>query len=87
MKKNRTLRQMLEFRMLLAFLIPMTVFMLISQAQGWQMIYRMREADMQNEIRTANMTLNLILDKYTTVLYDFCTDDDTIDLVRRINER
>lgn len=87
MKKNRTLRQMLEFRMLLAFLIPMTVFMLISQAQGWQMIYRMREADMQNEIRTANMTLNLILDKYTTVLYDFCTDDDTINLVRRINER
>ena len=87
MKKNRTLRQMLETLMLLAFFVPTILFMLLSQTRGWQMIYRLREADMQNEIQTADMTLDLVLDKYTTVLYDFCTDDDTIKLVRRINER
>ncbi|MDO5408748.1 MAG: histidine kinase [Eubacteriales bacterium] len=87
MKKNRTLRQMVELITLLAFLIPMTVFTLLSQARVWQMIYRTREAEMRNEMRAAGMTLDLVLDKYMTILYDFCTDDDTIDLVRNINER
>lgn len=87
MKKSRTLGQMMGVVVVMAFFIPMAVFVLISQFQLWQIIYKTRVSDMQNEIRTADMTVDLVLDKHTTILYDFCTDDSNIDLVRNINER
>lgn len=87
MKKSKTLGQMMGVIVVTAFFIPMTVFILINQFQLWQIIYKTRVSDMQNEIRTADMTLDLVLDKHTTILYDFCTDDSNIDLVRNINER
>ena len=40
----------------------------------------------QRELENADAMLLMALDKYDTVLYDFCTDDDVVNLVEQINE-
>lgn len=86
-KENKTLAQKLVTLAVIALIMPMTFLVIFNQTRIWRIVYHTLETDMQNEIEMGNMVLDMILDKYSVVLYDFCTDDDTVRLVDNINER
>lgn len=86
MKREKSLRQNLIFFLVLALMLPMLCFAIVSQIRIWNVAYSNMEESIDNDIRGMNTTLNLILDKYATVLYDFCTDEDMINLVENINK-
>lgn len=85
MKREKTLRQNLIFFLVLALMFPMLCFAIASQIRIWKVAYLNMEESIENDIKSMNTTLDLILDKYATVLYDFCTDEDVIELVENIN--
>lgn len=87
MKREKTLRQNLIFFLFLAFLVPMLCFAIISQIRIWKVVNANIEESIENDVRGMNTTLDLVLDKYATVLYDFCTDEDVIHLVEHINKK
>lgn len=86
MSKIRTLRQSMVFIAVIALIIPMLIMSVLSQTRIWNLLNENLRADMQREIENADVMLDMALDKYDAVLYDFCTDDDVIQLVERINE-
>lgn len=86
MKKIRTLRQSVLFFAVIALLVPMLALSVISQTRIWNLLSENLKAEKQRELENANAMLNMALDKYDTVLYDFCTDDDVVNLVEQINE-
>ena len=43
------------------------------------------DSRVQAGLEKSNRSLSLTLEKYYTLLYDFCTDDDMIDLVEKFN--
>lgn len=87
MKREKTLRQNLIFFLILALLLPMLCFAIFSQIRIWKVANVNMQESIENDIRGMNTTLDLILDKYSTVLYDFCTDEDIIRLVESINKK
>ena len=87
MKREKTLRQNLIFFLILALMLPMLCFAVLSQMRIWKVADDNMQESIDNDVRGMDTTLDLILDKYATVLYDFCTDEDIIHLVERINKK
>lgn len=87
MKREKTLRQNLIFFLILALMLPMLCFAILSQMRIWKVADANMRESIDNDVRGMDTTLDLILDKYATVLYDFCTDEDIIQLVDNINKR
>lgn len=85
MKKSRSLRSMIFFLAVL-LIIPILCFSLYLQAQTWRTMKNNLQRELEGELSTANHTLQMVMDKYDMVLYDFCTDDEIIELVEEINE-
>ena len=67
-------------------IIPILCFSLYLQAQTWRIMKHNLQREREGELNTANHTLQMVMDKYDMVLYDFCTDDEIIELVEEINE-
>ncbi|MCC2703382.1 hypothetical protein LK481_19275, partial [Erysipelatoclostridium ramosum] len=40
----------------------------------------------KSNLDTAEKNLEMVLDKYETILYDFSTDEDVLEIVRALNE-
>ena len=85
MKKNRSLRSMIFF-LAVVLIIPILCFTLYLQVQTWRTMKHNLQRELEGELNTANHTLEMVIDKYDMVLYDFCTDDEIIKLVEQINE-
>ena len=85
MKKNRSLRSMIFF-LAVVLIIPILCFTLYLQVQTWRTMKHNLQRELEGELNTANHTLEMLIDKYDMVLYDFCTDDEIIKLVEQINE-
>lgn len=85
MKKSRSLRSMIFF-LAVVLIIPILCFSLYLQAQTWRTMKNNLQRELEGELNTANHTLQMVMDKYDMVLYDFCTDDEIIELVEEINE-
>lgn len=85
MKKSRSLRSMIFF-LAVVLIIPILCFSLYLQAQTWRTMKNNLLRELEGELSTANHTLQMVMDKYDMVLYDFCTDDEIIELVEEINE-
>ncbi len=67
-------------------ILPLVIFSFFMQARIWQMIWESMRENMDQELQTASLVMDMTLDTYTTILYDFCTDDELVDLVEKINE-
>ena len=74
------------FFLAVVLIIPILCFTLYLQAQTWRMMKHNLQRELEGELNTANHTLEMVIDKYDMVLYDFCTDDEIIELVEEINE-
>ena len=85
MKKSRSLRSMIFF-LAVVLIIPILCFSLYLQAQTWRTMKNNLQRELEGELSTANHTLQMVMDKYDMVLYDFCTDDEIIELLEEINE-
>ena len=85
MKKNRSLRSMIFF-LAVVLIIPILCFTLYLQVQTWRTMKHNLQRELEGELNTANRMLEMVIDKYDMVLYDFCTDDEIIELVEQINE-
>lgn len=85
MKKNRSLRSMIFF-LAVVLIIPILCFTLYLQVQTWRTMKHNLQRELEGELNTANHTLEMVIDKYDMVLYDFCTNDEIIELVEQINE-
>ena len=70
----------------MVLIIPILCFSLYLQAQTWRTMKNNLQRELEGELSTANHTLQMVMDKYDMVLYDFCTDDEIIELVEEINE-
>lgn len=86
MKKAHSLRQRMIFRFVLAALIPVLIFAAVS-------IFRVRQSSESNlndrvssNLNNANKSLDMVLDKYATVLYELSTDEEILDIVEKINQ-
>lgn len=86
MKRNRTIRRLLIPVFVISTCVPILVFAVI-------FLYRLNKTlsdniDQQIEfhLNQADQSLDMILDKYDTLLYDFCSDDELIDGVKQINQ-
>ncbi len=86
MKKIRTLRQSVMLFAVLALLAPMLALAVVSQTRIWNLLSNSLKEEKQRELENAEAMLLMALDKYDTVLYDFCTDDDVVGLAEQINE-
>lgn len=85
MRRERTLRQSLMVVSALAIALPLALFTMVSQAYVWHIVNGNLEAGARNDLRSVNLMLDMVLDKYTAVLYDFCTNDDTVQLIEQLD--
>ena len=84
-KGNRTLRQRMTSGFLLAALIPVLIFAVFSQIHFWTGLRENTQQQIQNNLRYSNQCLDMILDKYRVLLYDFCTDREVIEMAEKCN--
>ncbi|MBS7009033.1 sensor histidine kinase [Anaerostipes sp.] len=85
MKKAKNLRQKLIPALLISALVPilcLSVFSLIRLRMNMKDSLKIQ---LKENTEKADKCLNMVLDKYHTILYDLCTDDDVIRIVDEIN--
>lgn len=85
-RREKTLRRTLTFFMVLALVLPMLIFAMLSQYRIWRVSNQYLDERVDQDIQNMTDALDLALDKYSTLLYDFCTDDDVIELVENIDQ-
>lgn len=85
MRQKRSLRQTLIVVSALVIALPLAFFTLLSQAYVWHIVNQNLEGGAESSLKSVNLVLDMILDKYTALLYDFCTDDDTVQLIESID--
>lgn len=86
MKKNLTIRQILLPIMIFAAGIPIALFAMISQERMRNSINKSAEMQISNDMIRANESLNIVLDKYDTMLFELCTDNEMIKIIDGINQ-
>ncbi|PNV59395.1 sensor histidine kinase [Clostridium sp. chh4-2] len=85
MKKAKSLRGMLIPAIFFSSVFTIGLFALISQYRLWSSIKGSMEREVQNSMEKSDQCLDLVLDKYETLLYELCTDDQIIEIVENIN--
>ncbi len=85
MRYRLTLRKAFVMVCVAAIVLPLSVYTVFFQMRSWNNLNRYIQDRMNQDLENKNMLVDLILDKYEMVLYDFCTDDDVIALVEEIN--
>lgn len=86
MKKAKSLRGMLIPAIFFSSVFTIGLFAVISQYRLWSNIKGSMEREIQNSMEKSDQCLDLVLDKYETLLYELCTDDQIIQVVENINK-
>ena len=81
-----TLKRRLITNFLLTALIPVLIFAIISQINIQQRLKENLSDRIKSNLDTAEKNLEMVLDKYETILYDFSTDEDVLEIVKALNE-
>lgn len=85
MKKPWGIRIRLIFMLLALLFIPILIFAGVSQLRLNSSMEEILDSRVQAGLEKSNRSLSLTLEKYHTLLYDFCTDDDMVEMVERYN--
>lgn len=85
MKRPWGIRIRLIFMLLTLLFIPILIFAGVSQVRLNSSMEESLDSRVQAGLEKSNRSLSLTLEKYYTLLYDFCTDDDMIDMVEQFN--
>lgn len=81
-----TLKRRLITNFLLTALILVLIFAIISQINIQQRLKENLSDRIKSNLDTAEKNLEMVLDKYETILYDFSTDEDVLEIVKALNE-
>ena len=85
-RKKKTLGQKLVPAFVAAACIPIIIFALISQYRLRQSTWENLESQNTAQMKKADQSLDMTLDKYETVLYDISTDEEFLELVESVQE-
>lgn len=83
MKTKMPLRLLFVF--LSVALIPVLIFSASMQLYTLRIVKKDMEKRIDSNLNTSNQGLEMVLEKYTTILYDLCTDKEILNMVGRIN--
>lgn len=85
MGRIKSLRGRMFVNTMIAAMLPILIFAIISQGslRVWQK--NDLEERMQANLESADRCLDIQLEKYVAILYDLCTDDTVIEAVEQIN--
>ena len=86
MKREITLRQVLIPAFLTVVVLPMLLMALFSILRLKAHMQETLEMQIESNLEKADQVLDMVLDKYKTILYDFCTDDSIVEIVESVNE-
>lgn len=84
---NRSLRTSLVMAESVTIVLPLLILIFVMQARIGEILKSNVETEMQREIETADQMLNMMMDRYDSVLSDFCTDEELVVLVQQINNK
>ena len=86
MSRIRSLRGRMFVNTLIAAMLLILIFAIVSQ--GSLRVWQKNDLQdrMQANLDSANRCLDIQLDKYASILFDLCTDDDVIEAVKQIND-
>lgn len=84
--KKKNLRQKMIPAFIAAACIPIIIFALISQYRLRQSTWENLENQNEAELKKADQSLDMTLDKYETVLYDISTDEGFLQLVADVKD-
>ena len=85
MRYRYTLREAFVLVCIAAIVLPLSAFTIFFQMRTWLNLDHYIESRMSQDLENKNMMVDLILDKYEMVLYDFCTDEDIITLLEQMD--
>lgn len=83
MKTKMPLRLLFVF--LSVALIPVLIFSASMQFYTLSIVKKDMEKRIDSNLNTSNQGLEMVLEKYTTILYDLCTDKEILNMVGRID--
>lgn len=86
MRYRPTLREAFVLVCMAAIVLPLSVYTVFFQMRTWASLNHYVENRMNQDLENKNMMVDLILDKYEMVLYDFCTDEEIVMLVEEIDK-
>ena len=78
MKKAKSLRGLLIPAIFFSSVFTIGLFAVISQYRLWGSIKSSMEREIQYSMEKSDQCLDLVLDKYETLLYELCTDDQEL---------
>ena len=82
MRKKMPLRLLFVF--LSVALIPVLIFSASMQLYTLKIEKKDMEKRIDSNLNTSNQGLEMVFEKYTTILYDLCTDKEILNMVERI---
>ena len=82
MRKKMPLRLLFVF--LSVALIPVLIFSASMQLYTLKIEKKDMEKRIDSNLNTSNQGLEMVFEKYTTILYDLCTDKEILNIVERI---
>lgn len=85
MKESKSLRERLIPAIFFASLFTIGLFALVSQYKLKNNIKENLHNEIKNGMEKSNQCLDMVFDKYETILYEVCGDDEIIQLVERLN--
>ena len=86
MRKSKSLKEKLVPAIFCISVFTIGLFAVISQYRLWVSIRNSMERDIEDGMEKSDQCLNMVLDKYETMLYELCTDDEVIEIVENINK-
>lgn len=82
MKSKVSIR--LPIRFLAVALIPILIFFTITQIYMTRTEKQYMNERINSNLSTSNQVLDMVLERYSEILYDLCTDQDILDMVESI---
>lgn len=86
MKKGKTLKAIIIPSLLIIAAVPVALFAILSICRLYDSQRSYVSERMELLLSQTNQSLDMIADKYETLLYEFCTDDEIVELIDKINE-
>lgn len=84
MRREKTIGRKMTVGFLLAALIPVFLFAFVSRIRMEDSLEETMKERIYSNLLNSDQCLNMVLDKYETILYDMCTDDTIIETVIKI---
>lgn len=86
MRRNVTIRQVLLPILFMAAGIPITLFAIVSQKRVSASLNESIESQIGDNLNHTNDMMNLVLEKYDDVMNELCTDNETVRILKDIND-